>query len=289
MASARGRAEENRFRLNYLLPSSLYGGFDLADVLAEAVRFGAAGVDLWPRPHGTQREAAGALAPKTLDVLVAKSRTRIVATTRYDLGPRRLQAEMAFLKRMGGELIVTGAGGHGGLSGPELKRAIDAFFATLGPTLAAADQAGLTIAIENHDGGLISSADSIRWLADRARGTSLKLALAPYHLPQDAAGLAALIRDVGDRLALFYAWQFGHGCMRPMPPAEECLQLPGCGSLDFLPLMQALRDVHFTGWTEIFMHTTPRGRAIADTAPKVTEEILRSRAYLERVIDRTRA
>jgi sugar phosphate isomerase/epimerase len=47
--------------------------------------------------------------------------------------------------------------------------------------------------------------------------------------------------------------------MKPMPPDEELMQLPGRGKLNFRPLLQALKNIRFTGWTEIFMHhTAPR-------------------------------
>ena len=69
--------------------------------------------------------------------------------------------------------------------------------------------------------------------------------------------------------------------MTRMPKEKELLQMPGRGPLDFKPLLAALRGIRFAGWTEIFMHPTPRGVAILDLPTDVTEEINRSRAYLE--------
>ena len=57
--------------------------------------------------------------------------------------------------------------------------------------------------------------------------------------------------------------------------------MPGRGSLDFAPLMAALRDIRYQGWTEIFMHPYPRGIAIMDSTDEVTAEIIRSKHYLE--------
>jgi sugar phosphate isomerase/epimerase len=56
--------------------------------------------------------------------------------------------------------------------------------------------------------------------------------------------------------------------------------MPGRGPLDFGPLLQALRDIRYQGWTEIFMHPVPRGIPILETAAQVTAEINRSREYL---------
>jgi sugar phosphate isomerase/epimerase len=72
--------------------------------------------------------------------------------------------------------------------------------------------------------------------------------------------------------------------MKPMPIEEELMQLPGRGPLDWAPLLRALYDIRFSGWTEIFMHPTPRGRPIRETASQVTEEINRARVHLETVL-----
>ena len=109
----------------------------------------------------------------------------------------------------------------------------------------------------------------------------LGIALAPYHLPQDTALLADLIRSLGSRIAVFYAWQHGMGCMTKLPKEQELLQMPGRGDLDFRPLLQALADIKYTGWTEIFMHPVPRGVPILETADQVTAEINSARRYLE--------
>jgi hypothetical protein len=45
-----------------------------------------------------------------------------------------------------------------------------------------------------------------------------------------------------------------------------------------------LADIHYQGWTEIFMHPVPRGIPILPTAAEVTAEINRSRAYLEKCL-----
>ena len=72
------------------------------------------------------------------------------------------------------------------------------------------------------------------------------------------------------------------GCHKKLPKEQELLQMPGRGKLNFGPLLAALRDVKYTGWTEIFMHPVPRGIPILKTTRAVTSEINRSRSYLSR-------
>ena len=61
-------------------------------------------------------------------------------------------------------------------------------------------------------------------------------------------------------------------------------QMPGVGPLDFKPMLAALKRHRFAGWTSIFMHPTPRGTPLHPTAPEVSAQINRSRAYLERTM-----
>jgi sugar phosphate isomerase/epimerase len=93
-----------------------------------------------------------------------------------------------------------------------------------------------------------------------------------------------LIRQCDQKLMLFYAWEHGMGCMKPMPKAEETQQMPGRGKLDWKPLLRALKDMQFTGPTEIFMHPTPRGIPILPTAAETTAEIVRARKHLDSLI-----
>ena len=164
----------------------------------------------------------------------------------------------------------------------QLKRNVADFVEKMKPHAAQAAAAGVTIAIENHVNNLIDSPDSLRWFADAARGIDgLGVALAPYHLPQEPALLAELIRHIDAKMSLFYAWEHGMGCMKPMPKDEELQQMPGRGKLDWRPLLAALKQIRVTGPTEIFMHPTPRGIPILPTAAETTAEIVRAKTFLD--------
>jgi sugar phosphate isomerase/epimerase len=153
------------------------------------------------------------------------------------------------------------------------------------PHASLAAEHGLVIAIENHINNLIDTPDSLRWLADDIRAIpGIGIALAPYHLPQESTLLADLIKHIDVKMTLFYAWEHGLGCMKPMPKEEELQQMPGRGKLDWKPLLSALKEINFTGPTEIFMHPTPRGIPILPTAAETTAEIIRARQYLDSLI-----
>lgn len=269
------------FKLNYLVGSAMYGNLPLATVIEETPKTGAQLLDVWPRKHGTQREQMDEVGHEKVAELLVKHGVKLAVSTRYDLGPFKLQDEMAVVKKFGGSVIVTGGVGPVGLTGQALKKAVQDFVETLKPHLVKAGESGITIAIENHAKNLIDSPDSLRWLVEFGKDLPLGVELAPYHLPQDADVIAGLVKDLGNRIKVFCMWQHGHGCMKPLPKDEELLQMPGRGTLDFTPILQALKVINYAGFTEIFMHPTPRGIPILPTATEVTAEINRARQYLE--------
>ena len=281
-------AESGGFDLRYAVGSSIYGNLPLSVILPEVRKTGADFIDLWPRKWGTQREQVDAMGYDKFGELLRENGVKVAISTRFDLGPFKLEEEMRFLRIFGGQVIVVGCKGPTGLRGAPLRAEVKKFVEQMRPHLSAASEAGITIAIENHAGTVIELPDAIRWLGEFAGDQPLGVALAPYHLEQDPVMLAGLIRDLGPKLALFYAWQYGMGCMKPMPPAEETMQLPGRGKLDFSMLLQALADIRFAGWTEIFMHHTPRGLPPFPTVEPITAELVRSRNYLTEELARLR-
>jgi sugar phosphate isomerase/epimerase len=269
------------FSLQYIIGSSLYGTLPLAEILPEVRQAGSDCIDIWPRVHGDQREQVETMGHEVFAELLKQHGVRLGASTRFDLGPLGLQEEMAFASSFGASLLVCGSKGPKGLAGDDLRAAVADFAEALRPHIDAAAESGVIIAIENHGNALIESPDSMKWLIEFTGSPHLGIALAPYHLPDDAALVAGLIEDLGAGLALFYAWQHGMGCHEKLPKEQELLQLPGRGTLDFRPLLAALKRIEYRGWTEIFMHPVPRGIPILPTAAEVTAELGRARAYLD--------
>lgn len=276
--------DQSEFRLNYLLASSLYGYTDVAEILPEVRRSGALAIDLWPKVHGSQREQLDELGEEKFASMLRAAGVRLGCITQYILGPFALQDEMRLAQRLGCHTIVTGAKGPRDLQGSELKNAVGDFIEQMRPHVEVAEETGVTIAIENHAKNLMESADAMKWFAELKRSPNLALALAPYHLPQDAGQLADLIRACGDSIAVFYAWQHGLGAVDSISAKQQRLQLPGQGDLDFLPMLAALHEIDYQGWTEIFMHPAQRGTPILDSTAAVTDEVIRSRDYLQQCL-----
>ena len=286
-AAAPALAAKPKFRLNYILSSSMYGTLPLKVILPEVTKTGADTIDIWPRVHGNQREQVEEMGHEKFAALLKQNKTALGCITRYDLGPFGLQKEMAVAKKFGAKVLVCGGRGRRGLKGAELKAEVKKFAELLKPHIAAAEKAGVTIAIENHSSNLINTPDSMKWLAELAPSKRLGIALAPYHLESlgvDAVGHAALIKALGNRIAMFYAWQHGMGCHKKLPKEQELLQMPGRGNLDFTPIVRALKQINFNGFTSIFMHPVPRGIPILKDAPDCTTEINRARTYLEKCL-----
>lgn len=279
--------EKKDFQLKYMLASCMYGYMPLAEILPEARKIGATTIDLWPKVHGNQREQLDELGEEKFRQMLDEHQLKLGCITQYKLGPFGLQNEMRLAQRFGCPLMVTGGSGPKDKTGSELKAAVKEFIEKMKPHLAVAEETGVTIAIENHANNLIDSPDSLKWLIELRPSKNLSVALAPYHLTQNEQELAQLIRDLGpDGIALFYAWEHGMGCMKKLPKEQELMQMPGKGQLDFTPLLAALKQIGFQGWTEIFMHPVPRGIPIHETVAEVTEEINLSRQYLTQCVER---
>jgi sugar phosphate isomerase/epimerase len=270
------------WRPRFILASALYGTFPLTEILPEVSRTGATMIDLWPRPHGSQREEVDELGADTVREMLATAGVTLGGIACYKVGAFNLAGEFAVARQLGAEspVLVTTAPGKGDAPAAELAAAIGAFLAKLGPSIAAAEEAGGVIAIENHSHSLLQTADGIRRFADAVKSEHVGVALAPHHLPQDAGLIADIARDLGPRLKFVYAQQHGKGSKDKLPKEDELLQLPGRGPLDFGPLMRELAALQFAGPVEIFMHPVPRGVPILDSVAAITAEVVRARESL---------
>lgn len=275
---------DDDFKLNYLLATCLYGYADLQMILPELSKLGVSCIDIWPMIHGNQREQLDKIGESSFKKLLEKYNARLGCITQFKLGPFDLLNEMDIASRFGCNLIVTGTTKDDGkcLTGLELKKAIKLFIEKMKPQLEKAEEKGITIAIENHSNLLLNSFDAIKYFFELRTSKMLKVALAPAHLPQDEIAISNLIRYLGDDgLGLFYAWQYGKGFIgTKLSKSDECLQLPGKGDLNFTPMIAALKDINYHGFTEVFMHPTPRGIPIGESIEDVSSKIIMSHEYL---------
>ena len=277
-------AQTGPFRLRYILSSALYGEMPLEDILPEVAKTGSEAIDIWCRVHGNQREQIEAMGDEAFAALLKKHRVKLGVSTRYPLGPTGLQGEMAWMKKFGGGIIVTGSKGPSEPSGAAAKTAVREFLELMKPHVARAAEQGVTIAIENHDRQLLHHPDSLRYFAEFNRSPRLGVALAPHHLHAWADQIPALIRDLGaSQIPFMYFQEYSDGIRQKVAKEIELRQLPGFGGgLDYRPIIKALFDIRYTGCVEIFMHPTPRGIPILLTVGEITAAINRSRDYVEK-------
>jgi len=271
------------FALRYVLASPMYGMERLEVILPQVHRTGAEHIDIWPRPHGNQREQIDTMGVEAFAELLVEHKVKLGVLTRYDLFPFDLREEMTVCSQLGGFVMVGHGRGSNNLTGQDLRQSVKELAIAMKPLGEEAVERGITLAIENHSNTRLYCADAIRWFVEMAPA-GVGLAYAPHHLPQDETMQAKLIEACGDKLAFFYAQQHGVGSTKKQPRDQELLQMPGRGPLDFLPLIRALKRINYDGFTEIFMHPFPRGIAIHDTHEQVTAEINRARAYLDKCV-----
>lgn len=280
-------AKRGGFKFKYLIGSSMYGELPLSEILPDVRRTGAGHIDIWPRPHGNQREQMEELGDDKFGAMLKQNKVKVGCMSHFRLGPFRLANEMAVAKKFGCPTMVCAGSGPRKLQGDALKKAVKEFAEKMKPHLEDAEEQGVTVAIENHGNNLIDSPDSLKWLMEFRSSKNLKIAFSPYHLENldiDSLGFGKLIEQLGNTIAIYYAWQYGMGCTKKLPKQQELLQMPGRGDLDFTPTVAALKKIRYHGFTEIFMHPTPRGIPILPTAKETTEEINRGRAHLEKIL-----
>ena len=280
---ARAAAHEP-FRLRYVLSSALYGEMPLAAILPEVAKIGGEAIDIWCRPHGSQREQITEMGDATFGALLAQHSVKLGLSTRYPLGPFGLGEEMKWMKKFGGGLVVTGSGGPSEPAGQAAKNAVLAFLEKMKPHVAAAEENGVTIAVENHNRQFLHHPDSLRYFAEFNRSSHLGISLAPHHLLSWIDQLPALIRDLGAKqIPFMYFQEHSEGISQKVAKEIELRQLPGFGGgLDYRPVIKALADIRYTGLVEIFMHPMPRGIPILPTVTEITAAINQSRDYIER-------
>lgn len=171
---------------------------------------------------------------------------------------KRLE-RLEWLKEAGGKVAVLGGGARAG-------RPVEAGVRALQSLVEKAEQLGLRIAGENHGGSSLHSVQSMREFVALAKSPALGIALAPFHVMGAKESVSEAIEAIGSKLFFFYAWQRAPG-MR---------QLPGDETLDFLPVLNALRKVRYNCYLNIFTHAhVPKD--------EMTRSVIASREYLERV------
>lgn len=278
-------AEQNKFRLRYILSSAMYGYMPLESILPQVTLTGSEAIDVWCKVHGNQREQIDEMGHTVARNLLAKHKVKAAVFTRYPLGPFGLIEEMRKIhKNFDAEIIVCGTTGPSEVKGKEAKKVVREFLEKMKPHVSVAEELGMTIAVENHSRQFLYHPDSLRYFAELNGSKNLGVALAPHHLHRFQDQIPAIIRDLGnENIPFMYFQEHSDGMYKKASKEIEMQQMPGFGGeLEYKPVLQALKDIKYDGYCEIFMHPVPRGIPILPTIEEISKAIIKSREYIER-------
>jgi len=245
----------------------MYADSPLEVALEEIAKTGCQAVDIWEAPGNPQNhmEWVELRRPPYLRALIESFGLKLFSFSIYWSPGNKLSQRLEWLKEAGGEVAVLG-GGAG--AGQPVRAGVDALL----PLVEKAEQLGIKIAGENHGGSSLNSIASLKEFASLAQSSALGLALAPYHVMAGGEAVPDAVAACGPKLFFFYAWQLAPG-MR---------ELPGDGTLDFTPVLRALRAVNYPGYLNIFTHThVPK--------EQMTPAIVAAREYLEHSVQQLEA
>lgn len=260
LSGAAPAQEPSAWKMRLSTSTVQFGSLPVEEACARIAALGFEAVDIWcpfgKSTHLTQ--VVERLGADGLKEVLTKNKLKLHAFSVYRGGYERY-AEL--LGKMGGGVAVRGSTKKGKAS--ELTASMKAFIESLKPLADLAEANNSFLAIENHGGALLHTLDSFKAFVDLNDNPRLGIALAPYHLQSIKASVPEAIRTAGDQLFFFYAWQKEPGVK----------QLPGHGSTDFTPWLQALADIKYSRFVNPFMHHEPD----PDTMSKALAE---SRTYL---------
>ena len=277
-------AEQDKFRLRYILSSAMYGYMPLESILHQVTLTGSEAIDVWCKVHGNQREQIDKMGHNVAKNLLAKHKVKAAVFTRYPLGPFGLVDEMRKIhKNFDAEIIVCGTTGPSEVKGKEAKKVVSEFLEKMKPHVSVAEELGMTIAVENHSRQFLYHPDSLQYFAELNSSKNLGVALAPHHLHRFQDQIPAIIRDLGNaNIPFMYFQEHSDGMSKKTSKEIEMRQMPGFGGgLDYKPILRALKDIKYDGYCEIFMHPVPRGIPILPTIEEISKAINKSREYIE--------
>lgn len=256
--SRKGR--KKKWRMKLATSSIHYMQMPIEKACERIAKLGFAGIDIWSAHNNCPHldDVAKRLGPEGLKKLLAKHKLKLFAFSVYRGGYERY-AEL--LGKAGGGVAVRGS--TGAAKTEELTARMKAFIESLKPLAELAEKNNSYLAIENHGGALLCTLDSFKAFVDINKSKRLGIALAPYHVQRQKESVADAIRACGKQLFFFYAWQ--------NQPGNN--QLPGVGSTDMMPWVEALAQIKYRGYVNAFMHGHPE-------ADVMSVNLAKSRDYL---------
>lgn len=232
----------------------------IEEACARIAGLGFEGIDIWSAHENCPHldDVLERLGPEGLKALLKRHRLKLFSFSTYRGGYAKYAK---LLGGAGGGVAVQGSTGP--CEPSELTAKMKQFLEGLKPLKDLAAQHDSYLAIENHGHALLNSLDSIKAFVDLNDCKRVGIALAPYHIQANKESVTEAITLCGSQLLFFYAWQKQPGMK----------QLPGVGSTDFVPWIEALAKVRYRGYVNPFAHMHP-GTDI------MTANLAASRAYL---------
>jgi sugar phosphate isomerase/epimerase len=249
-AFAEDKPKKPCWKMKLATSSVMFDKLPIEQVCERAQRLGLDALDIWG-PFGAQcrhlEDIRDRLGGKGLRELMTKHKLQAAAFTLY--GSCRFSQYWEMIRDYGGGIIVRSDNAKA--SSPEdMTKNMRAFFENLKPEIELAEKSNSTLAIENHGGGLLNTLDSFKAFVElNPNPKCVGIAFAPWHLQAYKTPIEDFIKIAGPQIKFFYAWQKvtnGDG--------TGLTQLPGFGSADFTPWLQALADAKYSQYLSIFLH-----------------------------------
>lgn len=253
--------------------STMFDKLPIEKVCEIAQRIGLDGLDIWGpfKYYETKcdhlEDAKKRLGGKGLRELMTKHKLEVAAFTLYQNCKFSDYWEM--IRDYGGGVIVRSDKAKA-CKPADITKNMKAFFEGLKPEIELAEKSNSIIAIENHGGGLLNPIDSFKAFVElNPNPKHVGIAFAPWHLQgYKKVPMVDFLKVAGPQIRFFYGWQRG--------TQKDCFgveQLPGFGSVDFTPWLQALADAKYPQYLSIFEH----GHGPTD---QVQANVSKSRDYL---------
>jgi sugar phosphate isomerase/epimerase len=231
----------------YYASSVAFAERPFAEACAALRKIGCNEVDIWSVANWCEHLPSTDVQPDlgSIKRTLAEHQLRCRAISAYGKDSERMiMARLEHLAELGGKALVRS-------SGPD-DQTVAEFITWFMPFVRRAEELGVQIAIENHRNHVINTIDSMQELLERVESPALGIAFAPIHVHMAKEDIAEAIHVCGDRIALFYAWDWGPTADKFWKDPQE--QVPGTGVLDFHAMFRALSEIGFQDPLCLFAH-----------------------------------
>lgn len=245
--NAQSKPEQKKWRMKLSTSTIHYRELPFEGACEKISGLGFEGIDIWStgRDQGYPHldNIAERLGPEGLKALLKKHSLKLFSFTTW--GGYARYAEL--LGKAGGGVAVRGSERSGPYKPEELKSKMKQFLEGLKPLAELAEKYNSYLAIENHGGALLNTLDSFKAFVDLNKSNRIGIALAPYHVQRANQSVTEAIKICDKQLLFFYAWQ----------NQPKLKQLPGVGTTDFTPWIEALAKMRYRGYVNPFAHIHP--------------------------------